>query len=364
VQRDEAKKLPKGLTWVSELTDIQKSTASGQEFVEGVRLELFADRIFVFSPKGDLYDLPEGATPVDFAFAIHSDVGLRALGARVNGKMVPLETRLENRDVVEIITKRESAPNRDWLNFVVTSHAKNRIRAWFRSTSREGNIASGKAMLEEELRQTWEIKRVEELPKRAVAETLDALSLKTLDDLYAQIGDGSVTLTSVIRRLLPDAAKPADARRVKRVEPTGRVMVEGTKLPYTLAPCCNPVFPQPLIGYVTRGRGVTVHTLGCRNIPDDVERYTACRWETAGESRERLVCHVEIKAVNRIGLLADVTSLVADMKINLAGISSREEDHGNIMVNFGIEVPDMFVLARIIRMLEKLPGVSSAYRVQ
>jgi GTP pyrophosphokinase len=329
-----------------------------------VRLELFADRIFVFSPKGDLYDLPEGATPVDFAFAIHSDVGLRALGARVNGKMVPLETRLENRDVVEIITKRESAPNRDWLNFVVTSHAKNRIRAWFRSTSREGNIASGKAMLEEELRQTWEIKRVEELPKRAVAETLDALSLKTLDDLYAQIGDGSVTLTSVIRRLLPDAAKPADARRVKRVEPTGRVMVEGTKLPYTLAPCCNPVFPQPLIGYVTRGRGVTVHTLGCRNIPDDVERYTACRWETAGESRERLVCHVEIKAVNRIGLLADVTSLVADMKINLAGISSREEDHGNIMVNFGIEVPDMFVLARIIRMLEKLPGVSSAYRVQ
>jgi guanosine-3',5'-bis(diphosphate) 3'-pyrophosphohydrolase len=364
-KRQGSRSVPTNLRWVNELTDLQKSTATGQEFVEGVRLELFADRIYVFSPKGDLYELPEGSTPVDFAFALHSDLGLKALGAKVNGRMVPLDTRLDNRDVVEIVTKREASPSRDWLNFVATTLAKSRIKAWFRAASRDTNIASGRAALEEELQQTWDIKRVEDMPKRVVADALDAMHLRNLDDLYAQIGDGSLTVTYAIRRLIPDAAKPADAPVVKRTEPTGRVLVEGEQLVYTLAPCCSPVFPQPLIGYVTRGRGVTVHTLGCKNVPADIDRYATCRWETEQTAAERLVCHIELHGVNRLGLLAEVTSLIAAQKINLAGISSRlSPDEGDqVVINFGVEVPDLFVLAEMIRKLERLPSVLDVHRV-
>jgi guanosine-3',5'-bis(diphosphate) 3'-pyrophosphohydrolase len=362
-KRQGTSSLPSNLRWVAELADIQKAATSRQEFVEGVRLELFADRIFVFSPKGDLYELPEGSTPVDFAFAVHSDIGLKALGAKVSGKMVPLDTRLENRDVVEIVTKREPGPSRDWLNFVATTLAKSRIKAWFRAASREANIASGRAVLEAELLQTWDIKRVEDLPKRRVADVLDALHMRGIEDLYAAVGDGSMTLNQVIRRLVPDAAKPVDAPVVKRSDPTGRVLVEGENLIYSLAPCCNPVFPQPLIGYVTRGRGVTVHTLGCRNVPADVDRYATCRWEVSDDQAERLVCHVELQAVNRIGLLAEVTSEIAQQKINLAGMSSRHPEEGRVVINIGMEVPDLFVLASIIRKLERLPGISGVHRV-
>jgi GTP diphosphokinase / guanosine-3',5'-bis(diphosphate) 3'-diphosphatase len=288
------------------------------------------------------------------------------MGAKVNGKMVPLDTKLENRDVVEILTKRDPGPNRDWLAFVVTSHAKNRIRSWFRAASREGNVASGRAALEEELQQTWNIKRFEDLPKRAVADALDGLHLRSVEELYAQLGDGSLGVNTVIRRLIPDAAKPANTPVVKRTVSTGRVLVEGEDLHYTLAPCCNPVFPQPLIGFVTRGRGITVHTVGCPNVPTDAERYASCRWETDADSAERLVIHVEVRAVNRIGLVSDIASTVAAQKLNLAGISSRlpvEGANGETIVNFGLEVPDMFVLAGVIRKLERLPGVLEVHRL-
>jgi guanosine-3',5'-bis(diphosphate) 3'-pyrophosphohydrolase len=354
--------LPDNLKWVSQLSEIQRSMGSGPEFVEGVRLELFADHIFVFSPKGDLYELPDGATPVDFAFAVHSGIGLRTLGAKVNGRMVPLDTKLENRDVVEIVTRREEAPNRDWMGFVVTSHAKSRIRAWFRAASREANVASGRAALEAEL-QTWGVKKLDDLPKRAVPDVLDALHLRSVDDLYAQVGEGGLSVSQVIRRLIPDAARPANAPVIKRTEPTGRVMVEGEQLPYTLAACCNPVFPQPLLGYVTRGKGVTVHALGCRNVPTDVERYATCRWETTEDGPAKLVCHLEVRAANRIGLVSDVTGAIAAARLNISGITTETESDPETTVNFAIEVPDLFVLARLIRKLEQLPGVLQVHRV-
>jgi guanosine-3',5'-bis(diphosphate) 3'-pyrophosphohydrolase len=359
----ESKNLPDNLKWVSELSEIQRSTGSGQEFVEGVKLELFADRIFAFSPKGDLYEFPEGATPLDFAFMVHSDVGLRALGAKINGRMVPLDTKLENRDVVEIVTRREPAPSRDWLGFVTTSHAKGKIKAWFRAASRDVNVVSGRTILEDEL-QTWGVKRLEDLPKRAIKDLLDTMHLRTEEDLYAQLGEGALVVGSVIRRLIPDAPKPANVKVIKRTEPTGRVLIAGESLPYAMAPCCNPVFPQPLLGYVTRGKGVTVHALGCRNIPTDVERYATCRWETMVDASERIVCRLEVRAVNRIGLVSDIAGLIAAAKHNLAGISSRPiEDTGETVVNFGVEVPDLFVLAYLSRKLERLPGVLEVRRV-
>ncbi len=349
-----AAKLPNKLSWVSDLANLQQ-LAHGQDFLEGARLELFTGRIFVFSPRGDIYELPEGSTPLDFAFAVHSDVGLRAMGARVNG-------RLENRDVVEILTRREASPSRDWLNFVKTQTAKNRIRSWFRAASREGNIVSGRATLEAELKVLTR-GGLADLPVRQVNDALDHLHVRSSDDLLAAIGEGSLGVAQAIRRLVPGAAKPASVPVVKRAASTGRILIEGDQLPYTLAPCCNPVFPQPVVGYVTRGTGVTVHSLSCRNLPSDAERYVDCRWETTPEPMERLACHLEVKAMNRVGLLSDITGVIAKHQFNIGHLASDAGDHGEeTLVTFVVEVPDLFVLADLIRQLGTVSGVLAVRR--
>jgi GTP diphosphokinase / guanosine-3',5'-bis(diphosphate) 3'-diphosphatase len=362
-KRGEGASLPKSQQWVSSLADLQNALSSEGDLAEGAKLELFRDRIFVFSPKGDLYDLPEGSTPLDFGFAVHSNIGLRAVGAKVNGKMAPLETRLENRDVVEIVTRRDPAPSRDWLGIVVTNHAKSRIRAWFRSTSRDDKLATGRAALEAELT-AWGVRRLDVLPKGALADVARGFGARSADDLFAQIGEGTTPVTSVIRKLIPDAAKPKGAAVVKRREPTGRVTVEGTSLPHALAPCCNPVFPQPLLGYVTRGKGVTVHALGCRNLPQDPERYVKCRWETTAGTPELLICEVQVEAANRLGMLSELTGEVAKLGLNIGNFSSKQGGQERQMTTrFQVEVPDLFVLARLMRRLEKVPGVMAVSRV-
>lgn len=360
-----AQTVPAQLGWVRTLGTLVKQAGSSQEFALEAKLELFADQIYVFSPKGDLYELPDGATPLDFAFCIHSGVGLRALGARVNGKMASLDTKLENRDVVEIITRKEPAPNRDWLHSVVTSTARNRIRAWFRAASRETNIATGKQVLEQALA-VWDVKRLDQLPKRVVAEALDSLHLKDPDELYVQLAEGSLSTTQVIRKLIPDAARPVNAAIVKRLEPTGRVRVAGDDVSYTLAPCCHPVYPQALVGYITRGKGVTVHVLGCRNVPNDAERLVACHWETSGQVAEQLVVWLRLRAANRVGMIADITGVIARRRLSLVGITSDgatgSDEKIESLIQLGIELPDMFVLAGLMRRLERIPGMVSVMR--
>jgi GTP pyrophosphokinase len=357
--------VPHKLGWVRQLGALAKQAGSLQEFAQGAKLELFVDQIYVFSPKGDLYELPDGATPLDFAFTIHSGVGLRALGARVNGKMASLDGRLENRDVVEIITRKEPMPSRDWLNFVVTSTARNRIKAWFRATSRESNILAGRQILEQALA-VWDVKKIDHLPKRLIAETLDLMHIKDIDELYAQLAEGGLAPGQIIRRLIPDAARPANAPVVKRQAPTGRVRVAGDDLSYGLAPCCHPVYPQSLVGYITRGKGVTVHVLGCRNVPNDAERLVACHWETSGEVAEQVVVWLKLRAANRVGLVADITGVVARRGLSLAGISSDGPGSGDEKlesdIRLGIELPDMFVLPSLMRRLQRIPGMLTVQR--
>ncbi len=355
---------PDRLSWVGQLADLQASVGTGSEFVENARLELFADRIFVYSPRGDLYELPEGSTPVDFAFAIHTDVGLRTMGAKVNGKMTTLDDQLENRDVVEILTRREAAPNRDWLGFVQTSGAKSRIRAWFRAASRDSNIASGKASLEQELKALG-AKRLDDMPVSQLAAALDALNLHAVDDLLAAIGEGSIGVNQAIRRLLPDAARPASMPVVRRVETTGRVIAgTGPVLPYSLAPCCQPIFPEPIVGYITRGSGVTVHGVECSNLPTDRERFVACRWETLTETPERLVCQLRIKAFNRIGLISDITGVISRRRLNIGSmVTTDSEDGGESQITFVVEVPDLFVLSALMKQLGRLPAVTAVQRL-
>lgn len=350
------------LAWVNQLGDISSVAKTGQDFVENISLDLFQDRIFVFSPKGDLYDLPEDSTPVDFAFAVHSDVGLRAHGAKINGKMVPLDMRLENRDVVEILTRREPAPNRDWLGFVKTPSAKGKIRAWFRAAGRGENIVSGKAVLEQEIK-AWDLRRLEELPKARLKEVVADLNYKDLDGLLAALGEGGVTVGQVTRRLFPPESTKAQMPVVKHPIATGKVRVEGSAepLPYLLAPCCQPSYPATIVGYITRGSGVTVHRRKCRNLPEEPDRLVKCHWEVDGE--ERLRCRVMVTAANRIGMLSDLTSTISGLGINISGMSSSGGEDGNTHFEMYLEVPELFMLADVIKQLERLPGVKEVRRL-
>jgi GTP diphosphokinase / guanosine-3',5'-bis(diphosphate) 3'-diphosphatase len=354
--------LPAKYTWVSSLRDLQASTVNNNEFVEALKVDLFQDRIFVFSPKGDLYDLPEGSTPIDFAYAVHTMVGQSAQGARVNSRLVPLDTRLENRDVVEIITSKNATPHRDWLGFVRTPHAKNRIRAWFRNLSRDSNIASGRQMIERELK-VWGYKHLEDLPHTKRKQLPEQLNQKDLEAVMQAVGEGAVSVQQVIRKLFPpQIAKTASLPKVSRAVATGRVVIANSpKLEYLLAPCCRPSYPHSIVGYVTRGSGVTVHRQGCLNLPQEQERLLECSWEMEGQ--EKLICCLEIIAANRIGLLRDVTGAIAGLGFNINGIVSRDRNNGEeSVVEVNVEAPDLYAISRIVHHLEKLLGVLSVQR--
>lgn len=272
-RRRAARTVPGKLQWVNQLSELQHS--SPDELAEVLQVDLFRGRIFVFSPKGDLFDLPEGSTPVDFAFAVHSDVGLRTQGAKVNGRIVPLDTALENRDVVEILTRKQPAPSQGWLGMVKTAQARGRIRAWFRAQGRAAHEASGRAAVEREL-QSQGVKRLEELKPAQLKQLLEQFHYKDLEGLLAAVGEGTVTPPQISRRLFPPASEAA-AKPV-RAATEAKVKFAAGDLPYSIAACCKPHYPQAIMGYVTRGSGVTVHTAACGNLPKEADRLLACKW--------------------------------------------------------------------------------------
>lgn len=362
-QRGEVGRVPGHLAWVRDLAEIGKSIQSGQELDASTQVELFADRIFVFSPKGDLYELPEGATPLDFAFAVHSDIGLRTMGAKVNGRMVPLDTRLDNRDVVEITTRREPTPNRDWLGFVQTSGARSKIRAWFRAVSRDTNIASGRTAVEEAL-PAWGYRRLEDVPAKAISVALADLNLADKDSLLAAVGEGAVTVGAAMRRLFPPPSeRPAEPQPRTRKH-DWRVVFAGGHLPYTLAPCCQPSYPHRVVGYVTRGSGVTVHRRKCVNLPEETNRYVACHWQEVADSQPLLQCRLGVVAVDRVGLLQDITTAVAKEDVSISGMQSSDNQNQEAEINFGVQVADLHALSLLMQRLRRLNGVTRVYRIQ
>jgi guanosine-3',5'-bis(diphosphate) 3'-pyrophosphohydrolase len=354
--------VPSKLHWVNSLADISRTAATGTELVEDLEVDLFRDRIFLFTPKGDLYDMPEGATPLDFAFAVHTDIGLRTAGAKVNGRIVPLDSALANRDVVEVLTRKLPSPSRDWLTTVKTASARNKIRAWYRKQSRDENMASGRQLLEAELR-IWNVKKLEDIEPGRWAQLVDGLNLKDFDTLLAAIGEGMISVAQVSRRLFPPVAPvfPAYHRLVEAA--TSEVVIEGTAdLAYTLAVCCNPVYPKLIVGYVTRGSGVTVHVKDCPNIPDEPDRIVVTRWLAQLSDFE--ICDVRIVANNRIGLLRDITSTVSAQRLNIIGLDSRgEDDRERSEVTLTVEVGDLHQLVRLMKAIKRLPDIISVERL-
>jgi GTP pyrophosphokinase len=356
------------ITWLRQLLDWQRETAEAEEFVDLIKTDLFRDQVFVFSPKGEIKDLPAGATPIDFAFRIHTDIGFHCVGARVNGRLVPLTYKLQNGDVVEIVTSRGSrGPSRDWLNpnlgYVKTGNARGKIRQWFKRQEHDENVLRGKEMLERELKRLG-VNIAEYLP-----ELVRWFKLEDPEGLYASVGFGGISLNQVAGRvgILTHKAEPeelpSDTAPAKTTTYGDAIKVMGTRDVLTqIARCCTPVPGDDIVGYVTRARGVTVHRSDCHNVTNSTEkeRIVDVEWGTRGQM---FPVAIRVEAWDRVGLLRDLTAIVADEKVNMQGVRTHEHPDHTVTVSITLETTGVEQLARLLAKMEGIHGVFTVSRV-
>jgi len=354
------------LAWLRQLMDWQRDVSDATEFVEGIKLDIFQDQVFVFTPKGDIKDLPAGATPLDFAYRIHTDVGHRTIGAKVNNRLVPLDYRLKNGDIVEIVTtKGEHGPSRDWMNVVRTSHAREKIRQWFKRKDRDENIVHGRESLERELRRLAR-KSLQVVGTDRIAEVGRQYNHETLDDFYAAIGYGAVSAQQVVMRLgvLDDAEVGLPTVAPPNVPPrTGGVRVKGVgDLLVRFAKCCHPIPGDPIVGFITRGKGVTVHLQSCPTVLNEreVPRLIEVEWEAAPAQTYPIAIRVE--GYDRTGLLNDITQVVAENKVNIVAAAVRVNPDHTAIVTATLQVASVSQLARVMSRIEGLKDVLSVQR--
>jgi GTP diphosphokinase / guanosine-3',5'-bis(diphosphate) 3'-diphosphatase len=354
------------LAWLRQLMDWQRDVSDATEFVEGVKLDIFQDQVFVFTPKGDIKDLPAGATPLDFAYRIHTDVGHRTIGAKVNNRLVPLDYRLKNGDIVEIVTTRAGhGPSRDWLNLVRTSHAREKIRQWFKRQERDENIVHGRESLDRELRRLARTSTAA-VGQDKLLEVARQLNFDTIDDFYAAVGYGAVGAQSVVMRLgvvddaqtaLPTVAPPPSPQRA------GGVRVKGVgDLLVRFGRCCHPIPGDPIQGFITRGKGVTVHLRTCPTVLNEreVSRLIDVEWEAAPTQTYPIAVRVE--AYDRTGLLSDITQVVAEAKVNILAADVAVGSDHTAVVRATLEVASVSQLARVLARIEQLKDVISVQR--
>ncbi|MFN0095630.1 MAG: RelA/SpoT family protein [Dehalococcoidia bacterium] len=360
------------IAWLRELMDIQRELGGAEEFVETVKTDIFQDQVFVFTPKGDVIDLPAGATPLDYAYRIHTDLGHQTIGAKVNARIVQLTHTLQNGDVVEIMRSRASkGPSRDWLNgnlgYVKTAHSREKIRAWFRRQQRADNIERGRDMFEKEMKRL-----AIEIGDRE-AEVLELFGMTSWDDFFAALGYGGISIITIARKLgalfqeeEPLVAEPVAPAQKGPATPTfgsKTMQVLGVNnLLTTMARCCSPVPGDQISGYVTRARGITVHRADCINIlnSDEPERILEVEW---GEAAKLYPVDIRITAWDRVGLLRDVTSVVTEDKVNMVGVHTLEGDDGSVVVLMTLETTGVEQLSRLLSRIEILRGVREVERV-
>jgi guanosine-3',5'-bis(diphosphate) 3'-pyrophosphohydrolase len=354
------------LAWLRQLMDWQRDVSDATEFVEGIKLDIFQDQVFVFTPKGDIKDLPAGATPLDFAYRIHTDVGHRTIGAKVNNRLVPLDYRLKNGDIVEVVTTKAShGPSRDWMNVVRTSHAREKIRQWFKRQERDENIVQGREALDRELRRLARTSTAA-VGQERLLEVARQFNHDSLDDFYAAVGYGAIGAQSVVMRLgvvddtqltLPTVApapQPAKAGGV-RVKGVGDLLVR-------FARCCHPIPGDPIQGFITRGKGVTVHLRTCPTIINEreVSRLIEVEWDAAPTQTYPIAIRVE--AYDRTGLLSEITQVVAEAKVNIVAANVSVNPDHTALVRATLQVASLSQLARVLARLEQLKDVIAVSR--
>ena len=369
------------LAWIRQMIENQKDNEDATDIVRNIKSDLAPEEVFVFTPKGEVISLPNGSTVIDFAYAIHSAVGNRMIGAKVDKRIVPIDYKVKTGEIVEVLTTKEvgHGPSRDWLKIVKTSEARNKIRQWFKKERREENIAEGKAELERELKRNGMTFSEQEL-----TEVLESIGKKqsynTIEDVYSAIGYGGIQLWKIIPRIREDynkkkpAAQQAPVQQIEKKTPLtpnkkamGGVLIEGMdNCLIKLSRCCNPLPGDEIIGFITRGFGVSIHKRNCSNVPERIEdapepeRWVKAHWE--GEVKEEFKSTLEIIANDRPGLLADITQYFFNMHLFIHSLNSRETKDGSAIIYATITVNGLEHLTSVISRLSKIEGVVSVKR--
>jgi len=355
------------LGWLRLLMEWQKEVTDAESFVDAVKVDIFQDEVFVFSPRGDVINLPAGSTPVDFAYRIHTEVGHRCIGAKVNGRMVPLDYQLENGEIVEILTsKGPHGPSRDWLNFVKSASARERIRKWFKSQRREENVAKGRDLLEKELHRMHRL-TLAQLPEGKLEEIAAQYKYQSAEDFLAALGYGDLSPRAVVMRMALTRGEDGDELRsiplIPQARPTPRVLVRGERGILTrIAPCCQPVPGDAITGYTTRGKGVSVHRVDCINAINspDAGRVVPVDWDI--EVSQLYPVSIKIEAWDRTGLLRDIATVVAEQRINMSAASVQVYDDRTAVVSATVEIDSLSQLSRLMEKLEQVRDVHMVAR--
>lgn len=358
------------ISWLRKMLEYDHEAHDSKEFVESVRTDLFDDEVFVFTPRGDVIDLPAGATPLDFAYSIHSAIGHKCIGAKINGRIVHLDARLNTGDIVEILTtSAPHGPSRDWLNIVKTNEAKSKIRQWFKKELREENITKGRDMLDKEAkRQGYTLSAL--MKTDWLEPIFDKYKLASLDDLYASVGYGGLSCNQILPRLvedyrkanrLPKAEEQQKVRAKQQHKAGNDVVVRGEPdMLVRFARCCNPVPGDDIVGYITRGRGVSIHRRDCNNLSDfEPEREISVAWSDEGNT-SYTAC-IQLEAYDRNGVILDVSNAIYQMGLALPSINAQAKN-GIAVLDLTVEIKNTDQLSQLVRQLKKIEGVTGVYR--
>ncbi|WP_416729073.1 RelA/SpoT family protein [Fictibacillus sp. JL2B1089] len=370
------------LTWFREILEWQNDVVDAEEFMESLKVDLFSDMVFVFTPKGDVYELPSGSVPIDFAYRIHTEIGNRCIGAKVNGKMVTLDYRLKTGDIIEILTSKHSyGPSQDWLKITQSSHAKNKIRQWFKRERREENVAKGKELVEKEIKNRgYDLKDI--FTNDNIQYVAQKYNFAGEEDMYAAVGYNGITAAQIATRLTdkvrrkkeqdPDNSELLDAIRdsAEKPEPKRRtdsgIVVKGIdNMLIRLSKCCNPVPGDDIVGYITKGRGVSVHREDCVNIhnEDAQVRLLPVEWEGDLEQPKNYNVDIEINGFDRRGLLNEVLHAVAETKTNITAVSGKSDRNKMATISMSISIHNVSHLQKVVERIKRIPDIYAVRRL-
>ncbi len=366
-----------GMAWLAHIAEWESETTDPGEFLDSLRFEIGAKDLYVFTPQGKVIGLPTGATPVDFAYAVHTEVGHRAMGAKVNGRLVPLDTTLKSGDVVEVFTSKspDASPSQDWLSFVKSTRAKNKIRAWFTKERREEAIEQGKEAIARAMRkQNLPLQKL--MGQEVIAEVSAQLRYEDVSALYAAVGEGHVSAQSVIEKVVALVRTDTDleeniehsipfGKATPRREGTSGVLVRGAPdILVKLAKCCTPVPGDEIVGFITRGSGVSVHQASCRNVDElmkQPDRMIEVAWSSTGKGL--FLVQIQVEALDRAGLLSDVTRVLSEHHVNILAATVQTSDDRVAISRFSFEMGDTTHLDRLLNAVRRIDTVYDAYRV-
>ncbi|MFC1901790.1 RelA/SpoT family protein [Chloroflexota bacterium] len=349
------------VAWLRQLIDWHRELSGAEEFLESVKTDIFIDQVFVYTPRGEIKDLPKGSAPLDFAYRVHTDLGHRCIGAKVNGKLVPFNYELKNGDVVEVLSaKGAKGPSLDWLNphlgYVRTSHAREKVRQWFKKQERAENIERGRQIIEKELRHLGI-----QIERQMLAELF---SYSSTDDFLAALGYGGVTAHQIALKLAAREKKPEEFPEVapRKLVPSAVQVLGVGDLVTNLAQCCNPVPGDQIIGYITRNRGVTVHRQDCHNVvrEEERERLVPVEW---GQADTLYPVNIRLEAWDRVGLMRDITTVVAEEKVNIASVNLVNGDGHTISISLTLETKGLAQLSQLLKKIDAVKGVLNVTRI-